>query len=109
MAKRLKADTQVVIAAPDMATARLGAQELQSLVKAPIKVLAGGTAAWQAQGFPIASDKRDPADADCADVYLRPYDRNSGIEDAMRAYLSWEIDLVHEVAKDGDAPFGAWI
>ncbi len=109
VAKRLKPDVQVVIAAPDMATAKLGAQELQPLVKAPVKVLAGGTAAWQAQGFPIASDKRDPADADCADTYLRPYDRNSGIEDAMRAYLSWEIDLVHEVAKDGDAPFGAWV
>jgi len=42
------------------------------------------------------------------DFYLRPYDRNEGIEEAMHAYLSWEIDLVHEVAKDGDAPFGAW-
>ena len=33
---------------------------------------------------------------------------NSGIEAAMHAYLSWEIDLVHEVARDGDARFGAW-
>ncbi len=64
--------------------------------------------AWRAAGFPIAADRRDPPDEECADVHLRPYDRNSGIEEAMRDYLSWEIDLVNEVAKDGDAPFGAW-
>jgi hypothetical protein len=56
----------------------------------------------------MAADRRDPPDAECVDFYLRPYDRNEGIEEAMHAYLSWEIDLVHEVAKDGDAPFGAW-
>ena len=59
-------------------------------------------------GLPMAADRRVPADADCADFYLRPYDRNDGVEAAMREYLSWEIDLVNEVAKDGDAPFGHW-
>jgi hypothetical protein len=73
-----------------------------------VKILAGGTKAWAAAGFPMAADRRDPADADCVDFYLRPYDRNDGVEEAMHAYLSWEIDLVHEVERDGDAPFGAW-
>lgn len=108
LAPHLRSDTTIVVSAPDVASARLGARELQGVVKVPLRVLAGGSAAWAAAGLPTASDRHDPADTDCADVYLRPYDRNSGVEEAMRDYLSWEIDLVHEVAKDGDAPFGAW-
>lgn len=108
LAGRLAGDRQVVVAAPEEAQARLAAAELQAIVPAPVKVLAGGVAAWKAAGFPLAADRRDPPDAECADFYLRPYDRNEGVEAAMREYLSWEIDLVHEVAKDGDAPFGAW-
>lgn len=108
LAPRLAGDRQVVVAAPEEAQARLAAQELQGFAKAPVKILAGGTAAWKAAGFPMAADRRVPPDAECVDFYLRPYDRNEGVEAAMHAYLSWEIDLVHEVAKDGDAPFGAW-
>ena len=72
----------------------------------PGEAAAGGLAAWKAAGLPLAKDRRTPADADCIDAYLRPYDRNDGVEAAMREYLSWEIDLVHEVARDGDARFG---
>ena len=35
-----------------------------------------------------------------------PYDRNAGVEEAMQAYLSWEIDLVHEIERDGTVRFG---
>jgi hypothetical protein len=48
-----------------------------------------------------------PSDGECIDFYLRPYDRNSGVEEAMQAYLSWEIDLVHEIERDGTVKFGA--
>ena len=65
-----------------------------------------GMAAWRAAGLPLRADRRTPADAACVDAYLRPYDRNEGVEDAMREYLSWEVDLVREVARDGDARFG---
>ena len=53
-----------------------------------------------------SADSRTPEDAACIDTYLRPYDRNDEVEAAMREYLSWEIDLVQEVARDGDARFG---
>lgn len=109
LAGRLTGDRQIVVAAPEEAQARLAAQELLGFARAPVKVLSGGTAAWKAAGFPLAADRRDPPDADCADFYLRPYDRNEGVEAAMKEYLSWEIDLVHEVEKDGDAPFGLWV
>jgi rhodanese-related sulfurtransferase len=93
----------VVITAPDEALAHLAAAETPGA-----RVLAGGLAAWRAAGLPVASDRHNPPDEACVDWYLRPYDRNSGIEEAMHAYLSWEVDLVHEVAKDGTAPFGQW-
>lgn len=109
LAPRLTGDRQVVVAAPEEAQARLAAEELRGFAKAPVKILAGGTKAWQAAGFPLAAGRHDPADAECVDFYLRPYDRNEGVEAAMHEYLSWEIDLVNEVAKDGDAPFGLWV
>ena len=93
----------VVVMAPDQSLAHLAAAEIPGA-----RVLEGGLAAWRAAGLPVATDRTTPADEDCVDWYLRPYDRNSGIEAAMNAYLSWEIDLVHEVARDGDGHFGAW-
>lgn len=93
----------VVVTAPDPWLAHLAAAEIPGA-----RVLEGGFVAWKAAGLPVAADRQTPPDEACVDWYLRPYDRNSGIEAAMHAYLSWEIDLVHEVARDGDARFGAW-
>lgn len=103
---RLEAGRRIVVVAAEDAVARLAVPELEALGIGPVAVLAGGLAAWKAAGLPLVADRRVPADADCIDVYLRPYDRNDGVEAAMREYLSWEIDLVHEVARDGDARFG---
>ncbi|MGG5812301.1 rhodanese-like domain-containing protein [Falsiroseomonas sp. CW058] len=108
VAPRLPADRRLVVAAPDPALAALALEELRALVPAPAAVLEGGTAAWKAAGFPMAADRADPPDEACIDAHLRPYDRNHGVEEAMRAYLAWEVDLVHAVGRDGDAPFGAW-
>jgi hypothetical protein len=76
------------------------------LATAPVAMLAGGTAAWRQAGFPLDSDRSVPSDDACLDVYLRPYDRNTGVEAAMQAYLTWEIDLVHEIVRDGTVTFG---
>jgi 3-mercaptopyruvate sulfurtransferase SseA len=71
-----------------------------------VRLLEGGLAAWREAGLPLSANRHTPEDADCIDTYLRPYDRNEGVEAAMHEYLSWEIALVHEVARDGDARFG---
>jgi rhodanese-related sulfurtransferase len=105
---KLGAAEQLVITAPELALARLAYPELAALVTVPIAILAGGMAEWKACGLPIVANRRNPEDRDCDDVHLLPFDHNDGIEEAMRAYLAWEIDLVHEVKKDGDASFGAW-
>jgi rhodanese-related sulfurtransferase len=105
---KLPAGRPVAVTAPSADLAVLGAAELAALGVTPVAVLEGGTAGWVAAGFPLESDRTNPPDEACIDAYLRPYDRNSGVEDAMRAYLAWEIDLVQAVERDGDAPFGAW-
>ena len=37
------------------------------------------------------------------DRLLKPYERREGIEEAMRAYLAWEVALVGEIERDGTA------
>jgi len=39
------------------------------------------------------------------DVWYRPYDNKQDVEAAMRQYLDWEVDLVPQIKRDGDATF----
>ena len=103
---RIASVDHVVLTSPDGDLARLAVPEVTEMTKGSVRVLEGGTAAWHAHGRPLDKDRTNPADEDCIDFYLRPYDRNSGIEEAMHAYLSWEIDLVHEIVRDGTVVFG---
>jgi rhodanese-related sulfurtransferase len=103
---QLAAARHVVVTSPDGMLARLAVPEVETLTDAAVHVLDGGTDAWHAFGRPLVKDKTTPPDEACIDFYLRPYDRNSGIEEAMNAYLSWEIDLVHEIERDGTVVFG---
>jgi len=95
-----------VLTSPDGAMARFAYAEVKDLTKAEVLVLDGGTAAWRAAGHPVVADRTDPPDDACIDFYLRAYDRNSGVEEAMNAYLTWEIDLVNEIKRDGTIAFG---
>lgn len=103
---QLSAARHIVLTSPDGMLARLAVNEVKGLTKADVRVLQGGTDAWHSFGRPLVKDKTTPPDGACIDFYLRPYDRNSGIEEAMNAYLSWEIDLVHEIERDGTVVFG---
>ena len=96
----------VVVTSPDGVLARLAHDEVRALTSAEVRCLEGGTEAWHAFGRPLVKDRTNPPDAACVDCYLRPYDRNAGVEQAMQAYLTWEIDLVNEIARDGTVHFG---
>jgi rhodanese-related sulfurtransferase len=100
------AGRRVVLVSPDGDLALLAVEEVAALGAAEVSVLAGGLAAWRRAGLPLVADRANPPDAACADCYLRPYDRNEGVEEAMRAYLTWEIALPEQVARDGDVVFG---
>ncbi len=106
LAPRLAEARHVVATSPDGKLARLALAELRGLTGAEVVALEGGTDYWQAHGRPLVKDRTSPPDEACVDCYLRPYDRNSGIEEAMNAYLSWEIDLVNEITRDGTVRFG---
>jgi rhodanese-related sulfurtransferase len=106
LSQTLGAARHVVITSPDGVLARLAVPEVSGLTKGEVRILEGGTEAWHAFGRPLVKDRTTPADDDCIDFYLRPYDRNSGVEEAMHAYLTWEIDLVHEIERDGTVTFG---
>lgn len=97
---------RIVLTSPDGVLARFAHAEAAAATKAEVLVLEGGTAAWRAAGHPVVANRLDPPDDACIDFYLRAYDRNSGVEEAMNAYLTWEIDLVNEIQKDGTITFG---
>ena len=91
-----------VLTSPDGMLAALAAED----VEGDARVLDGGTAAWTAAGRDLVAGEEDRIAANVNDVWLRPYDRGVGVEDAMREYLTWEIDLVAQLARDRTARFG---
>jgi rhodanese-related sulfurtransferase len=93
----------LVLTSPDGILARLAAAELGNGEFAEIRVLDGGTAAWRAAGLPLAKDREAMADTP-NDCWRRPYDPYAG-EGARERYLRWEIDLVHQIEREGDLGF----
>jgi rhodanese-related sulfurtransferase len=106
-ASRLPKAPLYVAASPDGVLARLAAPELAAATGVPVTVLQGGTAAWSVAALPMAEGEDNMAD-EPVDVFHRPYDRSGSVEQAMRDYLSWEVDLVRQIERDGDARFRAF-
>jgi rhodanese-related sulfurtransferase len=96
--------SRLVLTSGDGVIAWLVAGEAEELVSQPVSVLTGGTAAWAWAGLPLTKGEENMADT-TNDVWLRPYDRLSGVEDAMKTYLSWEGDLVEQLQRDGSTKF----
>ena len=94
----------IVFTSPDGALARLAASEAGSVNGAPAKALEGGTRAWREAGLSLDKGTDRLADA-TDDVWYKPYDHGTLVEDAMRAYLTWEVGLVPQIHRDGDARF----
>jgi rhodanese-related sulfurtransferase len=94
---------ELVLTSEDGAIARYAAAELRT--RRPVKVLAGGTAAWQAAGLPLDIGM-GPLASEPDDVALSARDRPPAErEHYMREYLAWEIDLVNQIARDADCRF----
>ena len=97
---------RIVVTSPDGRLARHAYAEIKGQTKAEVLLLDAGTKGWIMSGHPVEASRADPPDDACIDFYLRAYDRNSGVKEAMNAYLSWEIDLVNEIERDGTVAFG---
>ncbi|MGH7112053.1 MAG: rhodanese-like domain-containing protein [Stellaceae bacterium] len=98
-----KADA-IVLTSPDGTLAQLAAADLAGIAAVPVLVLADGTEAWKRAGFPLETGAtRMTGEPD--DVVLSARERGEDREAAMREYLAWEINLVHEMASDDDQRF----
>ena len=100
---------KVVLVSPDGEIATLAAPEAAEAAanaggRVPVAVLAGGMKAWRDAGLPLEAGHVHMADPP-TDVWYRPYDFKDNVEAAMRKYLEWEVDLVPQVERDGDARF----
>ncbi len=93
----------LVLTSPDGRLARLAAAELAAGGGAELRVLAGGTNAWRALGLPLATGREAMADTP-NDCWRRPYDPYAG-PGARERYLRWEIELVHQIEREGDVGF----
>ena len=98
-------DRLLAVTADDEALARLAAADLAEELDAPVKCLAGGNAGWIAAGYPMTAADASFLDAP-DDVHVRVNEAEGGMEKAMNDYLTWEIDLVDDVARDDTA---AWL
>jgi 3-mercaptopyruvate sulfurtransferase SseA len=94
----------LVLTSEDGRLAGLAAPEAAALTKHPVRVLAGGNAAWKAAGHPLTKDNPRMAD-DAIDAWLKPYERTGDTKKAAEEYLSWEVDLLPRIARDGTTNF----
>jgi rhodanese-related sulfurtransferase len=95
----------LVLTSEDGILAGLAVAEAAAITGAQPRWLRGGTAAWRAAGLPLSTEERmadEPVDA-----WLKPYERPGDTEAAMNAYLSWEVDLLAQIARDGTCRFQA--
>jgi rhodanese-related sulfurtransferase len=101
---KLPSHQAIVLTSPDGTLAALAAAELQAIASVPVMTLVGGTQAWVRAGLPLETGATRMADQ-ADDVFLSPRERGQNREDAMREYLTWEINLVNDMAKDDDHRF----
>src|SRR5690242_3741122 len=102
MVKQQTGATRIVLVSPDGEIAALAAQEAAGSL--PVAILAGGMKAWRDAKLPVETGHTRMSDPP-TDVWYRPYDFKEDVEAAMRQYLDWEVDLVPQVKRDGDATF----
>jgi len=69
-----------------------------------VMAVKGGTAAWKAAGLPLMDGFENNLDQS-VDVWYRPYDMDDAQEGAMKQYLSWEVNLVQQIERDGTTNF----
>lgn len=95
----------LVLTSPDGTLAHYVAADLARAHPAlRVEVLEGGTRAWEAAGLPMASGA---AGFTCEpdDVWYKPYEQPGGVNQAMQDYLTWEVNLIPQIERDGDAAF----
>lgn len=95
----------IIVTSEDGRLAHLAASEIAALLpQAIVRVLAGGTAAWKAAGFKLEAGLTAPLSLN-DDVWYKPYDKGSDVKQRMRDYLTWEVGLLDQIARDPTIEF----
>jgi 3-mercaptopyruvate sulfurtransferase SseA len=90
---------ELVLTSEDGVLASLAASETEQ----PTHYLRGGNAAWQAAGLPLSIEAHMADEP--LDYWPKPYERPGNTRDAMKEYLSWEVDLLPRIERDGTCHF----
>jgi rhodanese-related sulfurtransferase len=96
---KIRMNGPLVFTSEDGILAGLAARES----KVPAKYLRGGNAAWKEAGGPLSTEDRMADEP--LDYWPKPYERTGNTKGAMNEYLSWEVDLLPRIARDGTARF----
>ena len=94
----------VVLTSPDGTLARLALDEAQELGGHEVRALEGGTGRWLAEGREVETGLLGAIGA-TDDVWYKPYEHRGAHERFMRDYLTWEVALPEQIARDGTARF----
>jgi rhodanese-related sulfurtransferase len=84
--------------------ARYCVEEAAALTDADVVVLDGGNQAWTDAGLALEQGS-EGLEASPTDAFLRPYDNDRSVEEAMQSYLDWEIALLDKMDVDGTVAF----
>jgi rhodanese-related sulfurtransferase len=93
----------LVLNSEDGVLAALAVAEAESLIDRPVRFLQGGNAAWQAAGQPLSTEAKMADEA--VDQWRKPYERSGDVKAAMQEYLTWEVDLLPRIKRDGSLQF----
>jgi rhodanese-related sulfurtransferase len=96
---KISVNSELVLTSEDGVLAGLAACETRT----PARYLRGGNAAWQAAGFSLSTEPRMADEP--LDYWPKPYERTGNTKDAMNEYLSWEVDLLPRIERDGTTRF----
>ena len=87
----------VLIVADDPLLAALAADDLREAGAGALRLVAGGHAALEAAGAPVAVTPDDPPDTEAIDHLFFVHDRHDGNLEASRRYIEWETGLVAQL------------
>jgi len=101
--KKIQSQGALILTSEDGVLAGLAVEEARGLTNGTVHWLKGGNDAWAAAGLPLSTDPHLADEA--VDVWLKPYEQANDTEAAMNAYLSWEVDLLERIKRDGTTRF----
>ena len=94
-----------VLTSPYGVLARFAAGEVSHREDLKVCVLGGGIEAWAGAGYDLELGDDPDAGELSEDVWYKPYQQTDAIEEAMHAYLTWEVALVEQIERDGTTRF----